>query len=860
MFNDEVIDEYADMVGAFVAGGLSISSVRSKFLLLRVPEPLAEAAIARHELRMFDIAGVEVLRGEGDHNNWYQGPTASDRFWPPVQERLLQSLPASAVESIDHITSLTLAQLTAPGTTRFADRGLVVGYVQSGKTTNFMALAAKAADRGFKLIVILSGVTDILRNQTQDRVDTTLVGDSVDWYPLTRANDDFRETGDGAPLFVRFNGALVAVIKKNPARLRRLRNWIRSAGDVAQQLAPLLLIDDEADQASIDVGAERTSVINQLLRDILDHPRSAYVAYTATPFANLLIDPNNENDLYPRDFVVSMPKPAGYFGAAELFGDPADPEDTGLDLVRTIPAAEAIFAHPPAGTGAVFTWQPAAGSELRRAVMWFLLSTAAKRARLGGVRHSTMLVHTSMLSAAHYKTREVVLELLAGLRIGLATEDQSLLAELQAFYETEVQRVSAAEFDHSAVPWEDVSRGLRASAEDVDVVVDNYRSTDRLSYSRLSPTTAIVIGGNTLSRGLTLEGLTSSYFVRSASAYDTLLQMGRWFGYRPGYEDLCRIWLTPELTKWFRDLSGVELELRAEIARYGREGLTPLEMGVRIRLHPDLAVTAQAKMRHAVPANVSFSGRATGSVIFNTTDIDWLTRNLEAARTVLEAAAKHGATRTNFAGGKSLSATYPGFTDVSPEDVLRFIDEFQFHPAQASLSADLLKKYISNEMLADNLLRWRIIVMAGGSGATFELPHVGQFKMAKRTRLIDSDPANIRALMSADDRIPGIDWAPGETPPTGDALLTLRGERLPGEAILRLYVIDPASSPTPAQAGARAALDAAAPVVAAAFDFPYAKSPDSKVSYVVAKVPGIADVEELDEISSADQADEAELD
>lgn len=863
LYPDDEIESHADIVGTLVAGGLSLESVRSSLRVMKRPDELIELAIARHETRMFDINGVEVVVDpDAPRPPWYAGPKATARFWPPVRATLEDRLGAAAANDIDKITSLTLSQLNPPGASRFSDRGLVLGYVQSGKTTNFMALAAKAADEGYKLIVILSGMTDILRDQTQDRVDDVLIGDLDEWYPLTRRGEDFSHSTGARALFTTFGGALVAVIKKNPARLTRLRDWMTGAGRIAMQHAPLLLIDDEADQASIDVGdAGRTSTINGLLRDILKHPRSAYVAYTATPFANLLIDPTDEDDLYPRTVIVSMPKPDGYFGPEKLFGDIDSPDDTGIDMIRSIPAGEAVAARPPAGQGAVHTWAPTLGSELRRAILWFILSTTAKRHRNGKGQHSSMLVHTSMLSDAHFRTRDVIASALEAVRVGIATRDDDVLLELREVWSSESARVPARDFDYANISWEDLDPGLRSTVDDIDTVVDNYKSSDRLSYSSEKPTTAIVIGGNTLSRGLTLEGLTCSYFVRSASAYDTLLQMGRWFGYRGGYEDLCRVWMTDELRGWFRDLSRVEQEIRDEIARYRREGLSPLELGVRIRLHPDLAITEASKMRNAVQASLSYSGRNPQTTVFRRLDGQRLDRNLQAAKNLLETIKRYGGDPTTFPSGASLKQSLNGYRDVPAEYILRFLEQYEFDEDQREMTRDLLTTYLREELQRGSLEKWRVVVMEGPNGENVDLPGIGEIGTVVRSRLAgtDDDIANIRILTSAEDRIAGLDWEAGETPPKGADLLVERAARHPEEGILRLYFLDHKSAP-PASTKTRVPLDAVGIVTGISVDFPQSSSPDKSIGYVIAAVPGAQDIEEAEAPDAADAADEKELD
>lgn len=857
-YTEEDIIEAAGNIGALVAGGVSKNLLLSKLRSMRMPEELAQLGLARYELGLLDVGGLDILENpDGNKVAWYAGPGEGDRFWPPVRTLLAQTLHEDAVSTVDRTTTAILGKLPAPGTPEFSAKGLVLGYVQSGKTTNFIGLAAKAADRGYKLIVILSGMTDILRNQTQSRIDDILVNGSDDWYKLTTENSDFAQRGQASALFARFDGALVAVVKKNPRRLRALRDWIHGAGSIAMQRAPLLLIDDEADQASIDVGDDRVSTINGLLREILAHPRSAYVAYTATPFANLLIDPGTPEDLYPRDFIVSMPRPDGYFGPERLFGEIDDPEDVGLDVIRTIPAAEAVMARPPRGKGEISAWRPVADQELRRAVRWFLLATAARRARQGSAVHASMLVHTSMLSEAHFRTREAVAGVLDDLRAAIATEEPSTLAALKSMWVAETARVPASSFDLEPVDWVMLRPRLHEVVNDIDLIVDNHRSTDRLHYSNERPSTVIVIGGNTLSRGLTLEGLVSSYFVRSASAYDTLLQMGRWFGYRDGYGDLCRIWITDELWRWFRDLSTVEQEIRDEISRYARERLTPAQMAVRIRLHPHLAITEAAKMRNARPASISFGGRAPQTTLFARTDELVLSQNAQSVEKLVADIVALGSSPEQFRTGRRLQLVVDGFREVPVELILRFLKSYSFHPDQSSLTGELLDQYIRAEHLRGSLASWRVLVMSGSSPETVGLPGMSAVRCVIRSRVVDDDAevANIRALMSADDRAAGVDWQEGEAPPTGADLQVERERRHPREGILRLYPIEAKSAPA-SKAGTRIPLDAADTVFGLGIDFPPSVDPNRSLGYMVANV--VVDVEDVEDAGLADVADEQE--
>jgi hypothetical protein len=798
---------------------------------------------------------------------WYTGPKPSDRFWPAVRGRLSETLSDAAIESIDIASSKVLSLLHAPGEASFGTRGLVLGNVQSGKTTSFISVLSKAADRGFRVFIVLSGITDNLRSQTQERVDEILLGPDGDgWYRLTREDTDFNESPANAAAVLSAGLKLIAVVKKNPARLRRLRNWLNAAGATEMARAPMVLIDDEADQASIDVGKNRTSVINGLLREVLARPKAAYVAYTATPFANLLIDPQDHDDLYPRHFVVALPRSADYFGAERIFGrlerlsDEDEPDD-GLDVVRSIDPAEADNARPPGRS--ISTWEPTVGPGLEAAIRWFLLASAARRLRGGGNKHSTMLVHTSMLATAHERMAEAIESYLETMAEMLVMRSPDELESLRALYLSESAKVPAEQFSRAPVDVDAVLNSLSDVILDLRVIVDNYRSADRLVYPKDTSSTTIVVGGNTLSRGLTLEGLCSSYFVRSASTYDTLLQMGRWFGYRSGYEDLCRIWMTDDLAGWFRDLSLVEAEIRNEILRYEFEGVTPDEIGVRIRTHPAMAITAAIKSRDAVAAQMTFSGGRPQTILFKRTDRSWLTHNIDAVRRLSGA----------------LGRLYPEievrnrltYLGVPADEILKFVDDYRFHEHSRSIKSDLLRSYIKSELRVGALETWNVVFMAPPSDDGIDLGLSRRVSLMSRSRLatVDDETANMKAIVSTPDRISDVSiddqeffLGGGRVPDTDLGLRILRDQVHPRQGLLCIY---PISANSKARASAerkglpRIDLAADADVIGIALFFPAAENGQSLVEYVTANVSETT-YETLDEesaqIDSADNLDE----
>ncbi|MDA4133823.1 MAG: Z1 domain-containing protein, partial [Thaumarchaeota archaeon] len=336
---------------------------------------------------------------------------------------------------------------------------------------------------------------------------------------------------------------------------------------------PVLLLDDEADQATPNSATARDQFtkINQLVRQIwAEIPTGTYLGYTATPFANIFMDPNDEEELYPADFIMDLPRPRAYFGAERVFGreplDDADEPDPGLDMVRDVPDEDAEALKPPTKKEERATFVPELPGSLIDAVTWFLLATAIRRARGQRTAHSSMLLHTTHYVQPHFVMQDRLDDLTNEFRVDWEAGDRT---SFLTSYEAEGTR--AAEVATMPLPmWSDIEQELGRVLSDVRVVVDNGESEDRLDYDRFEDgdpvaETVIAVGGGTLSRGLTLEGLVVSYFTRTSNTYDTLLQMGRWFGYRPGYEDLPRIWMQPSLAEEFKFLSLIEEEIRQDM-------------------------------------------------------------------------------------------------------------------------------------------------------------------------------------------------------------------------------------------------------------------------------------------------------
>lgn len=831
--------------------------------LMGQPPEMIDRIRERHEAETVRIRNLEEPPSVwmDGRLTWYTGPDmAKDRNWPAIRASMdRKGFGVDNIESVDAASTKVVALLDHPKQESYRTRGLVVGYVQSGKTTNFTAVMAKAADRGYKLFIVLSGIHNTLRRQTQTRLAGDLVhANPGKWYEVTNDRHDFVPPGNPKAFFAAKDQHLLMVVKKNATVLRKLRNWLASAGEYLDK-CPTLIIDDEADQSTV-----ATTKINPLLFDVLNNfPKVGYIGYTATPFANLLINPSDENDFYPRDFIVNLPQPSGYHGTEVLFGrellpgEDASTLDGGYDMIRTVPDAE-IDELKPRNKKEAADFHPGTAHSLRRAVEWFWLATAARRVRGGGNPHSTMLIHTTTDTVVHDRFKDPLLDLRMRMLRDLDDSDGTLLGRLRTTWEEETRRVPAEDFDETPVAFDALLLHLQDVVRETRVIIDNYRSTDRLDYES-GPVTAIAVGGNTLSRGLTLEGLISSLFVRAVSAYDTLLQMGRWFGYRNHYGDLPRIWMTDELREWFAHLATVEAEMRQDINRYMNPGVTPLNFAVRLRTHPKMSITTKAKMTSAVKAAAAYGGLLVESRFYDVspTGGEWLARNARAGRDLVAAAVRSGV-GTPSTGESAL------FTGVPHDDVLDFLAAYAFHERSSDGDGRRIAEYIRRRVRQGSLGRWSVGIVGNSmEGADTKRCDFGSgvdVRMVRRARLhYDADTtfdgvADIKTLSSRRDE--ALDLATDHAGAlTRKDLLALRGAQRPTEGLVLLYPIEPRSEP--ARLKNRVAL--AAPtddvVMGVALVFPEVRGRDSEVEYMSADLSQV-DVEVEDGSVLEQQDDE----
>jgi len=729
----------------------------------------AYAEFRRQAGRVRKMTPPPLLSPEGGEQfGWYFGgdKVPNARFWPALKSYLLNEKHwnQEAVDSINSASDKIVSWLEHPLVSRFQTRGLVVGYVQSGKTANFTAVIAKAADAGYRLFIILSGTKVSLRDQTQRRLDKELISlSNTVWYPLTQDRDFDRY--DPPNIFINPDKDIhaICVVKKNSKVLSRLINWISNASPELLSRCPVMVIDDEADEASGNTAAGqakgnpdtyRRTAINQKLMDLLRLlPKAAYIGYTATPFANILIDPRSKDDLYPRHFIVALPKPEGHFGPERIFGrerllqDETEEEFEGLDMVRIVPDTELPSLQP--GSSHYQDFVPQLSPHLKQAVDYFWMAAAARWYRGQQDQHSTMLIHTTLYTPIHELTRTIIeahrIEVVEKLR---GIQRSSILKEWQDQWEDEQGRLPRDQFSETVVTFDNLLPHLENVITQTHIIVDNHRSDNRLDYEN-GTRLQIAIGGNTLSRGLTLEGLLVSFFVRAASSYDTLLQMGRWFGYRPNYADLPRIWMTEELRDYFYDLATVEAEIREDIERYAALGMTPQQFGVRIRMHPSMSITARAKMQHAVQSRISYSDNNVQTVLFNHRDPKWLQKNLQATDNLVRDIQRLGYNASERYGHQI-------FYDVPVQMILDFLDQYQFQKMSREVSARTLKDYIRRQNGYRGLQQWNVVLRGVTAKekdkyGTLKLGSLAVPLLERSRRPNPIEHANIGVLMSDGD-------------------------------------------------------------------------------------------------------------
>lgn len=726
---------------------------------------------------------------------WYGGANESENsHWSKLKSILLtkKNWSPEMIDSLNLSSNNVVSKLANPKLELNEEeknqiKGLVLGYVQSGKTANYSAVISKALDAGYKFVIVLAGIHNNLRYQTEVRLRDEIVKPSeLKADPITRMDEkgDFSEklTQSANRVLGSKEGFGIAVLKKNATVLRKFNTWLSKAKTEILNDTSVLIIDDESDQASINTSKkpeEKQTAINKQIRNIISHfPSCSYAGYTATPFANILIDSTIEEDLFPKDFIVSLSKPVSYIGAEELFGaqDTEGNISSGYPLVRTIDSMDAAqISASKRGQEKEYDSLP---PSLEHAIDCFIVAGAIRISRGHHDKHISMLVHGSYLTKDQAKVHELIEDHVGLLKSDLRreieeTKDRLIKAKEEEFDPT--TKEITGEINH--ISEHDLFRNIKLLLEQFQIILDNSTSDERLSFEENFK--GIVVGGNTLSRGLTIEGLTVSYFIRNSKMYDSLMQMGRWFGYRPGYLDLKRIYITDQLRDHFYEMATSEIAVREELSVMAENGDTPMDFRVRVRQHPGMKLTAANKMRAASTEANSFSGRRALPDFINLHDKSITNQNENAINRLLanikEANLK--VQKKNFTRFRK-SHTY---RNVSKELILQFIEDFEISEANTLANKHDIIQYIMNN---DRLHDWSVSLMSLiKNGDSFKFQTGQEVILLDRSFVPDvkkdKDPnaSYIRGLYGPEDEmIDLIDLV--ETDKLSEVLKTPEGKRI----------------------------------------------------------------------------------
>ncbi|MFI6041393.1 Z1 domain-containing protein [Nocardia sp. NPDC051321] len=778
--------------------------------------------------RLFPIAerdGTIVIAESWDP--WYTTEIQQRHnfYWDHYQHYLQtqSGWSAEAVSKLDCATTHVVERLSNPTGSAHQVKGLVVGYVQSGKTANFTGVIAKAVDAGYRLIIVLTGTTNVLREQTQRRLDIELVGienilrgidtgdaealagvdyqDDRKWansgfvshgcrpsdagrpdiHRMTTRHFDYRSLQQGItaldferrdrtkPLMHPDNlfsaDARLVVVKKNKGVLEKL---VRDLGVITTRLhqIPALIIDDESDQASINTSnpnhwrdgkRERTS-INALISQLLGKlPRGQYVGYTATPFANVFVDPTDAEDIFPKSFLISLERPPGYMGAEDFH-----------DLDSSIPPGERNFTNSKEKAHVRLLSNKDERAELLEAMDSFVLSGVVKTflelTGRGRFDHHTMLVHEAMKTAAHRVKSDAIRDVWnkAGY---LSTSCHSRLREL---YEADILPVARALAPTRPIPdtFDDLVPYLGQTVMKIcpggnPVLVVNSDTDieqEELNFSQHN-VWRILVGGNKLARGFTVEGLTVSYYRREVKSADALMQMGRWFGFRDSYRDLVRLYVTPDLHDTFESICRDEEDFRTELAQFaemvdGRPLVTPGDVAPVVSSHK-LRPTTAAKMYNARLIERRTPNKEPSSGYPKLNDQVALDHNIDVCVPLLAAANSE----VEIGPGTQRFGAFVG--TVTHNEMMCALEGLTW--AYSDTFAPDVNWLRS---LKDRIDNWRIVIPKLKSGRRATLRGLGPFSLHGRTMASDSLRGNSTSAHRA-----AVDALRIETPRTGWLIL-----------------------------------------------------------------------------------------
>lgn len=725
-----------------------------------------------------------TLLEEKGHEKWFLSKKSQldMKYWERYKQYLLldKGFSTNVINSMDDILD-TLTDLLGDPTREvsYNRRGLIIGDVQSGKTSNYTGLICKAVDSGYKVIVLLTGTIEKLRQQTQKRIDEGFVGSdssammkqkgdgiiigvgkydaSIRPMVLTSTTDDFKTQNAKNLNFdlKAINGPVIFVVKKNVAVLKRLNKWLITFNKNGKEIIDhsLLVIDDEADNASVNTKAdqdENPTAINGNIRQLLAaFSKSSYVGFTATPFANIFINPENENDMYsedlfPKDYIYSLNAPSNYIGARNIFCDNAKNKDMLVLIDDNVENSKSIASLIPLShkSNHIVKCLP---DDLKTAINVFILANVIEDLRGFNNNHRSMLINVSRftevqnqvscLANDYLKSVQAACRNYSAKSVDVAVLDPCI-NQLKETY-TKIY----ADVDYS---WEKIQNNLYKSCAGIIVQLFNRTDGQKVNYEDYkNGLRVIAVGGMSLSRGLTLEGLVVSYFYRNSKMYDTLMQMGRWFGYRKGYADLCKIYMSSESIEWYKYISEATDELRGEVKRYENTGLTPKDFGLRVRSDiTSLLVTARNKMRSAESREcvISLSGE-----IVETPDIyadfEHNRENESIIRSFVEKLEGKG--YKHYSVDMQQNHKRFEYHEIDFQDVIELLKEIEVSPKNAQFNTSTISSFIAGYK-GEELKKWDIAFATGNSDDSIDLGYDIKFNYSTRIFSVENEGKNIR--------------------------------------------------------------------------------------------------------------------
>lgn len=658
-----------------------------------------------------------------------------------------------------------------PNGKNFSRKGLIVGDVQSGKTANYVGLMNLATDVGYNIMIVLTGTTNTLREQTQIRIEEGIgisnLSDGVkkiqnadykqfkgkDPIFLTSRNDDFSKSRAGTYGASLGSNAvpIVIVTKKNVNALKNIFGWLEkySKGKNDNMIdSSLLLIDDEADFASVNTGGDESpTAINRSIRNILAlFTKSSYIGFTATPYANVFINPETEEtmenqDIFPKDYIYVLGESEKYIGIQSVFSDDKDVATNDFMVIPINDSEVETYLPLKHKKMDTFTTMP---PSMKEAINLFLIANTIRDMRNHIKTHRSMLINASRFIHMHEQIKSVVSEYLSTMQKVIRLNGRLSVSEALKIPEIALLKEN---FEKEYASLEDgftfaeILPNMNDSIYDIHAEIVNaekenkgvnYQATEEKGeYERV-----IIIGGFALSRGLTLEGLMISYYWRNSIMYDSLLQMGRWFGYRPKYRDLCRIFMSRDVISDYQFIATATEELKNDLARNSNRGLTPKQFGIRVRTgQAGLIITARNKMKtgESITARASFSKDIIETTSFSVTDQTTNDKNTSLIQALVDDNSEQLV--TDESGKRKVY----GLKDISKNKIIDFLNGFVSIPG-SRFDGGLIVDWL-NENDDSKLENWDVFFLNGEANTRYDYGHDVSGDASERLVFVPTKPA-----------------------------------------------------------------------------------------------------------------------